>query len=323
MSARTLSLVAASGLLIPFVAGAAPDITVTSTASQPDGAFTVTKRVDVYLEGNPDDPFPGDGKNTYVYTLMNDALSPLPLVGFKVPYAPGSVGAGDAGYIAGSGVAPDSIEVDGAAAPGQVNFTFNAPNILAGQSSEALYIVSDYGPGAGDQTIVSFDGALAFDTSSECLGPVVPPEVTGEPLPCTIGYWKNRADGKQGTLQHFSDAEFDQIVSDAVALSGGLFTDSADLLANLTSKGHRSIEERGKQQLAATLLNLAAGTLLPDNQKCRLFDGNTITTNACGDSLSVGDAVSQALIDIAGDSEAQHSAHDCSDDINNGISISE
>jgi hypothetical protein len=314
-------LLAATGLLFPFVAAAQPDVSETFTTTQPAGAFTVTKRVDVYLDGNPTDPFPGDGKNTYVYTLMNDSLSPLPLVGFKVPFAAGSVGAGDAGFIAGSGVAPDSVAVDGPAAPGQVNWTFNAPNILAGQSSEALYIVSDFGPGSGSDTIVSYDGALSFDTSSECLGPAVPPEVTGDPLPCTIGYWKNRADEKPGTLQHFSDAEFDQIVADAVTLSGGLFADSADLLANLGSKGKRTIEERGKQQLAATLMNLAAGDSLPDNQKCKLFDGNLISSNACGDAISVGDAVAQALIDIAGDNDAQHEAHECSDDINNGIGI--
>ena len=118
-----------------------------------------------------------------------------------------------------------------------------------------------------------------------------------------------RAAGKQGLLQFFPDPEFDGLVTDAVALSGGIFATEADLLAALTSKDKRPIGERGKQQLAATLLNLAAGDAFPDNQKCRLFEGNTITTNACGDDMSVGAAVSQAIIDLGGDTPTALSDH--------------
>jgi hypothetical protein len=140
-------------------------------------------------------------------------------------------------------------------------------------------------------------------------------------MPCTIGFWKNRADGKQGTLQHFPDPEFANLVTAAVALSGGVFTSSADLLTHLQSKGPRSILDRGKQQLAATLLNLAAGDAFPDNQKCKLFEGNVITTNACGTNVSVGSAVASIITGLGGSEAAQHAAQECSDDINNGIGL--
>ena len=126
-----------------------------------------------------------------------------------------------------------------------------------------------------------------------------------------------------GLLQFFPDPDFDTLVAEAVALSNGLFLTAADLLFNLQSTGKRSMETRGKQQLAATSLDLAAGDRFPNNQKCKLFDGNVIGTNACGDNLFVGAAVTQALTDMAGDAAAQHDAQECSDDINNDISIAD
>ena len=309
----------AAALVVPGLAAAVPDESVTVTISQPDGAFVATKRSDVFLEGNPDDPFPGDGKNTFVYTITNDPTSPLPLVSFQLTPHPDAMATLGAGFIAGTGIEPVSVDIQAF----EVEWNFQGPDDLIdpGETSAPLFVVSEFGPGSEDDNVVSIDGALSFDASGACLGPQVAPPQIRDPLPCTIGYWKNRAAGKQGTLQHFSDAELDAIVAGAVALSGGLFADAADLLANLGSKGKRTIEERGKQQLAATLMNLAAGTTLPDNQKCRLFNANLISSNACGDAISVGDAVAQALADVAGDNAAQHDAQECSDDINNGVGI--
>ena len=68
-------------------------------------------------------------------------------------------------------------------------------------------------------------------------------------------------------------------------------------------------------------MSLAAGDAHPDNQKCKLFEGNEITTNACGIDLTVGEAVSTSITDLGGDTCDQHSAHECLDDINNGIGI--
>jgi hypothetical protein len=115
------------------------------------------------------------------------------------------------------------------------------------------------------------------------VGPFVQPqEEEGDAMPCTIGFWKNRFDGKPGTTQWFPEPELTAILNAATALCSPPFTSSADLLFYLQSKGQRSILDRSLQQLAAFCLNMAAGDLFPNNMKCKLFDGNFITTNACG-----------------------------------------
>ena len=111
------------------------------------------------------------------------------------------------------------------------------------------------------------------------------------------------------------------MVNAAVALSSGIFTSASDLLFYLQSSGPRTILVRAKQQLAATLLNLAAGDLFPDNQKCKLFESNNITSNACGTGITVGVAVNAGKVDILGDTAAVHEAHECFDDLNNGIGV--
>ena len=138
-------------------------------------------------------------------------------------------------------------------------------------------------------------------------------------MPCTIGFWKNRAAGKKGTLQHFDDVEFDAIVSLGTVLSGGVFVDEAALLTDLQSKGNRPPSQRARQQLAAFVLDLAAGTLYPDNQKCKLFGGNTISANACGANLTVDQALDYFFLEYAAGRFLE--AKDCADDVNNGIGV--
>ena len=90
----------------------------------------------------------------------------------------------------------------------------------------------------------------------------------------------------------------------------------------LESSGNRSTVERARQQLAATLLNLAAGDLFPENGKCALFEENNITSNACGDNLNVGAGVADSKSGItSGDPQAEHEALECLDDINNEIGV--
>jgi hypothetical protein len=214
-----------------------------------------------------------------------------------------------------------------------VRFDWSAADqISPGKVSDPIYVISSYSPGGVSDNIYSVEGDFASQETSSCIGPLTPPEVTGDPLPCTIGFWKNRYDEKNGTLQWFPNGDFDAVVAAALALSGGIFTSADpnadcgtagfdDLLCALSSKGKRTIEERGRQQLAATFLNLAAGDLFAGNQKCKLFEGNAVTTNACGDGLTVGEAVNQSVVGIVGDEAAQHEAHECSDDLNNGIGV--
>jgi hypothetical protein len=238
-----------------------------------------------------------------------------------------------AGFIASSpGVAPILTSVDAAA----VRWEFQDPNNPAGFPgllytcpsgpglvSKLLYIQSPMLPGLVSENATSTDGSLSLDAPGTCVGPFVQPqEEEGDAMPCTIGFWKNRFDGKMGTTQWFPEPDLTAVLNAAYALCSPPFTSTADLLFYLQSKGPRSIYDRGLQQLAAFCLNMAAGDLFPNNMKCKLFDGNFITTNACGQNLTVGNALTQVKSDIQSlQTELQHDAHDCSDDVNNGIGV--
>ena len=153
--------------------------------------------------------------------------------------------------------------------------------------------------------------------TNTCLEPPEPPE-DGTPIPCTIGFWKNRADTPMGQGKHFPDPGFDLAVDEAVLLSP-VFGDAGQLLDALIKKGRRSQEEKAEQQLSALLLNLAAGDLFPENEKCKLFDGNALSGNSCVDDDTVGEALAAILADISAGSFED--AKDCADDINNGIGV--
>ena len=153
--------------------------------------------------------------------------------------------------------------------------------------------------------------------ANSCTEPPEPPE-DGTPIPCTIGFWKNRADTPMGQGHHFPDPEFDLVV-DAAVSSSPVFVDADELLDALFKKGRRSQEERAEQQLSALILNLAAGDLFPDNEKCKLFLGNAISGNSCVDDGTVGETLAGILADISAGSFED--AKDCADDINNGIGV--
>ena len=335
---RRISPMAIAILMLTVAGSARADIVAQGSApfSDVNGFFTGTKAFVVYTHDDPGNPAPGPvGSLTYVYTVSNDASSFVGLIGFNIEVAEGSVAAGDAGWVDSAANPTPVLAVveDTAAVPGfdTVRFDWAAGDLITpGTTGDQLYLISHYSPGGVNDNIYSVEGDFASQQTSFCVGPLTPPEVVGQPAPCTIGFWKNRADGKTGTLQHFPDGDFDAVLGAALDLSAGLFTsagadcDSAgfsDLLCALGSTGKRTIEERGRQQLAATFLNLAAGDLFPDNTKCRLFEGNHITTNACGDGLTVGEGVNQSRVGIDGDADAQHEAHECSDDVNNGIGV--
>ncbi|MDP3938968.1 MAG: hypothetical protein Q8R92_12660 [Deltaproteobacteria bacterium] len=300
-------------------------------------AFIVTKTYDVFGPNDPNNPAPLAGNNTYVYTLIYTGSSCTPLgaapavIRFEIimdtTFATG------AGYIASSsGVAPVATTIGAAAVSWDFRDPLNpgvSPGLRftcpagPGEVSKQIYIQAALLPGLVSENAVSVDGQLSLDAPGTCVGPFVEPQMEdGDAMPCTIGWWKNRYDEKKGTTQYFPDPDFDQVVTAAVALCQPVFTDEADLLTQLSSKGKRSILIRGEQQLAAWCLNMAAGDLFPNNLKCKLFDGNWIIHNACGDNLTVGDALTQAISDItSGNEDLQHDAHDCADDVNNGISV--
>ena len=150
-----------------------------------------------------------------------------------------------------------------------------------------------------------------------CTEAPEPPE-DGTPIPCTIGFWKNRADTPMGQGNHFPDPEFDLVVDAAVLLSP-VFGDAGELLDAFVRKGRRSQEEKAEQQLSALLLNLAAEDLFPKNEKCKLFEGNALSGNSCADDDTVDEALAGILTGIS--AASFEDAKDCSDDINNGIGV--
>ena len=320
-------------------AAAQPDQSVTSVISEDDGfpgvcaspCFEVEKTAEVFLSGNASGPgVCAAGLNTYVYTLTHlggTLPSPgIPVTEFELAVDFNIVAS--AGSIAGGGIAPTSTNVSplnvvswafplSTACPGCLN---------QGNTSDKLFVCSTAPSGTTPVSIT----AIVLDASGSCTGPISA-VVTGEPNPCTIGFWKARATGKNGTLQHFSGSEFATTVAGALTLSG-VFTSADlslsacpnfnDLLCALTSKGNRTTEERARQQLAATLLNLSAGINFPDNGKCVVFDANNITANACGIGTTVGTGVDDSIAGIlSGDSALEQKALECLDDINNGEGV--
>ena len=151
-----------------------------------------------------------------------------------------------------------------------------------------------------------------------CTNTCVAPPEDGIPAPCTIGFWKNRADTPMGQAQHFPDPEFDEVVDVAAGLTP-VFADGVELLEALGKRGRRTQEEKAEQQLAALFLNLAGGDLPPDGQKCELFEGNALSGNSCEGDTTVGEALDGILADMAAGSF--EIAKDCADDINNGIGV--
>ena len=88
----------------------------------------------------------------------------------------------------------------------------------------------------------------------------------------------------------------------------------------------RSDVERAKQQLAAVLLDIAAGLLYPANIQCRTFlgvNGTQIDTNGDG----VADMTLEAALTLiesnilSGDPALQQAALELADDINNGVGV--
>jgi hypothetical protein len=279
-------------------------------------AYSVLETFEVYSDTNPSNPMPSPGNFTYVYAVANDPDSNSFIGSLRVfETATPESGTVAAGYMDGSGVEPNFVEVQ----PTVVRWHFESDFIDPGETSESLYLVSPFGP--GDIAEAAVGSSFAIDTRAISVGPVMAPP----PVACTIGFWNNRESGQNGLLKFFADGGYDLVKDEAVLISS-IFDTPAELVAALTSKGRRGIEERAKQQLAALLLNVAAGNLFPTNTRCRLFvgeKGTLIDTNGDGEPDT---NVEAALILIesnilSGDPNLQAEAHELADDINNGVGV--
>jgi uncharacterized repeat protein (TIGR01451 family) len=158
--------------LTPLQAAAVPDFAAGPTpVVQPDGAFTANKYVRIYLEGNPEDPFPGDGFNTYIYVIENDLSSLFPIIRFAIQVPPLAVTG--AGAIAGPDIAPDAP--GGAVVGNEVEWNYFSGGIPPGQKTQEMYILSPFTPGGTTDNIVSINGEFGFDAPTACIGPMIPP----------------------------------------------------------------------------------------------------------------------------------------------------
>lgn len=331
-------------------------------------AFTVTKTVEVFNPGNLSNPCTNTSQFCYVYNLANDAMSPVGVEGFSIQLT-NACTASAAGALPGGGVGPTGttispVEVrweffgnDACTAPATPVACCTGPGagtcnkIIPGLTSDHLTLSSTCGPAANPAGV---NGEFALDAPTMCLGPGVPPTTEANPISCTIGFWKNRSEAKQGLLKFFPGTinlstgacgspteDLCQVITRAVVIASPVFGTAANdaavtnamrlsLLNSLTSKGSRPPADRAKQQIAAVTLSLASGSLFPSNTRCAFFCGNTISATTYPDvplnadpsgdptKLTICDALAY-IKSILGTNPNR--ALEIADDLNNGIGV--
>ena len=231
---------------------------------------------EVFAADNCANPKPVKGSFTYVYTVTFADEGPIP--GLSLDNLRVLIGNAayvvDTGYLTGGpGVAPTSVTVSTAPANGVVaDF---APGALAlGDTSLPIFIISPYQPGAGTVNL-----QVSFLTGA---GAALVPQALPQACPCTTSYWGLRITGWPFFLLDFPGAQLEQVKQRAVELSGGFFSSKTDLVNALLYPGLLDVKKKAKRELAALLLNVAAGELFPANTKCRLFLGTELDQDGDG-----------------------------------------
>jgi hypothetical protein len=272
---------------------------------------------EVFSADNCANPKPVKGSFTYVYTVTFADQGPIPnlsLQNLRVLLASSNYVV-DAGYLTGGpGVAPASVDVVTAPA-NSVTATFADGTLALGDTSLPIYIVSPYQPGAGvvNLQVTAFSGE----------GAALVPSALPQPCPCTTSYWALRSLGWIFFLGDFPGGQLDQIKTRAVALSGGFFTSNSDLINALLYPGLLDVKKKAKKELAALLMNVAAGDLFPANTKCRLFLGTDLDSDGDGTADGTVDAaIGQIITEIqSGDFFQQLDALATAAQINNGQDV--
>jgi hypothetical protein len=231
---------------------------------------------EVFAPDNCSNPKPVKGSYTYVYTVTFADQGPIPglsLQNLRVLIANSSYVV-SAGYLTGGpGVAPTAVTVETTPA-NSVTAAFADGSLGLGDTSLPIFIVSPYQPGAG---IVNLQ-VTAFTGQGAALVPSALPQS----CPCTTSYWVLRTTGWIFFLGDFPGGQLDAIKTRAVELSGGFFTSKNDLINALLYPGLLDMKKKAKKELAALLMNVAAGELFPANTKCRLFLGTPIDEDGDG-----------------------------------------
>ncbi len=288
------------------------------TITDPFGAFwTFQVAYEVYDDDNCANPKKVKGSYTYVYTVTFADQGPIPdlsLQNLRVELQNSSYVV-SAGYLTGGpGVAPSAVIVSTTPA-NNVTATFADGSLVVGDTSLPIYIVSPYQPGAG---IVNLQ-VTAFANSGAALVPTALPQA----CPCTTSYWVLRTTGWIFFLGDFPGSQLESIKLRAVELSGGFFTSKNDLINSLLYPGFLDVKKKAKRELAALLMNVAAGELFPANTKCRLFLGTELDEN--GDDVAdgtVSGAIGQIITKIqSNDFFQQLDALSQAAQINNGQDV--
>jgi len=279
------------------------------------GAFwTFSVDYEVFSDNNCANPVKVEGSFTYIYTvtLTDEGPVPINLDEFKV-VLDGANFVLDTGYISGGpGVAPTSVVVE----PDPFNTVAASFDTFAlGDTSLPIYLVSPFRPGDGSLNI----NANLFSGTS----PAVVPSELPEPTPCSAFFWKLRSLNWWWVVKYFPGEQFDIVKTRAVELSGGFFADEGELVSALYYWGFLDAEKRARRQLAAVLLNVAAGEKYPANTKCRLFLGTPLDLD--GDDVpdsTVDEAIGSIITGIeSGDWNQQNDAFQLGLDINLGRNV--
>lgn len=249
---------------------------------------------EVYSADNCANPKPVTGSFTYVYTVTFADEGPIPnlsLQNMRVEVASSSF-VSSAGYLTGGpGVAPQSVVVDSTSPANNVTASFADGAFSLGDTSLPVFVVSPYQPGAGivNLQVTTFTGA----------GAALVPAALPQACPCTSTYWLLRNTGWIFFLADFPGSQLEAIKQRAVDLSGGFFTSKNDLLGSLIFSGILDVKKKAKKELAALLLNVAAGDLYPGNTKCRLFLGTQLDEDNDGNADgTVSGAIGQIISEI-------------------------
>jgi len=238
---------------------------VTITDAITGNFFSFDVDYEVFAADNCANPKPVKGSLTYVYTVTFADQGPIP--GLSLENLRVLIGNAayvvDTGYLTGGpGVAPTSVTVSAAPANGVVA-SFAAGALALGDTSLPIFIISPYQPGAGTVNL-----QVSFLTGA---GAALVPQALPQACPCTTSYWALRITGWPFFLLDFPGAQLDLVKQRAVELSGGFFSSKSDLVNALLYPGLLDVKKKAKRELAALLLNVAAGELFPANTKCRLF----------------------------------------------------
>jgi hypothetical protein len=271
---------------------------------------------EVYDSDNCANPVSVDGSFTYVYTVTLADQGPVPISLNQM-----RVLIDDANYILQSGVvtggpgdAPTSVVVT-PGANSSLTATFNPGTFVLGDTSLPIYAISPYRPGNGSVNLQAnlFSG----------IGTALVPKQLPEACPCTAAFWKLRALNWLWYNHFFPGSQFEDIKDRAVVLSQGHFANESQLLSALFYAGFLSIERKAERELAALLLNVAAGELFPGNTRCRLFPGTQLDFN--GDNVAdgtVGGAIGQIITNIQSNNwNLQFEAFALAYDINDGRTV--